>query len=184
MVYFRKREGKLDGPWTVGVVEEITRSTDGVIRRVLVKYHNASENTSRTTDRSVRRVVKLFNVEEGTWKDDMHIVKEKLAAVGIDVFMDTQTPAPDVQQSELEDIDDTVSKNVSSGDVLNNLVDDAPHTVQVEPIIPGDDLEEAGLGTLGDDANVEAPVQAPLACHCCCLPCPVSPIGEEWPADY
>ena len=71
----------------------------GVIRRVLVKYHNVS----KTTERSVRKVVKLFNVKEGTWKDDMNLVKEKLAAFGIYVFLDTKAEDPDVQQSELEE---------------------------------------------------------------------------------
>ena len=38
VVFFRKREGKLDGPWQLGTVEETTRSRDGLIRRIEIKY--------------------------------------------------------------------------------------------------------------------------------------------------
>ena len=71
VVFFRKQEGKLDGPWQLGIVEETTRSRDGLIRRIEIKYFNASENFPRFTDQIIRSVIKLFNISEGTWSDDM-----------------------------------------------------------------------------------------------------------------
>ena len=35
--YFQKEEGALSSPWSMGVIEQIVRGRDGVIRRVVVK---------------------------------------------------------------------------------------------------------------------------------------------------
>ena len=87
-VLFRKQEGKLLGPWQLGMVDEVIRSPDGIIRRVVIRYNNAEENLPRFTDRSVRSVVKLFNVDEETWKDDMKRVQKMLAAVDASVHLE------------------------------------------------------------------------------------------------
>ena len=87
-VLFRKQEGKLLGPWQLGMVDEIVRSPDGIIRRVVIRYNNAEENVFRFTDRSVRSVVKLFNVDEETWKDDMKRVQKLLADVDASVLLE------------------------------------------------------------------------------------------------
>ena len=85
-VLFRKREGRLDGPWQMGLVDDFIRSRDGIIRRVIIKYHNASEDCSRTTDRAIRSIVKLFNVDEGSWRQDMDKVQKLLGhSVPVDV---------------------------------------------------------------------------------------------------
>ena len=94
VVFFRKREGKMDGPWQLGQINEVTSSRDGVIRRVEIKYFNASEEAPRFTDRSVRQVIKLFHVDEGTWKDDMDQVAKLLDEVGISVNHRINQEAP------------------------------------------------------------------------------------------
>ena len=80
----------------MGTVEETTRSRDGLVRRVEIRYHNPSESnadcsktTPRFTDRSVRSVIKLFNIDEGTWKDDMDKVARVAKACGLDITMET-----------------------------------------------------------------------------------------------
>ena len=85
VVFFRKREGKLDGDWTLGMVDDIVKSEDGVVRRVSVRYQNSGEAHHRTTDRSVRKIVRLFNVEDGSWRQDMDSVQRKLSHAGVDV---------------------------------------------------------------------------------------------------
>ena len=57
----------------------VTRSRDGVIRRVCVKYFNHKENKPSFTDRAVRSLVKLFSIDDSYFIQDMAKV-EKLVA--------------------------------------------------------------------------------------------------------
>ena len=43
LVYFLKQENKLASKWIIGMVEDVTRGSDGVLREVKVKYCNAFE---------------------------------------------------------------------------------------------------------------------------------------------
>ena len=84
VVYFKKEEGKkIASPWSLGLIDSVERGKDGVVRRVNVKYSNPNENVHRFTDRCVRSLVKLFNLEDSTWRDDMEEV-EKLRCSLID----------------------------------------------------------------------------------------------------
>ena len=53
-------------------MDSIIRRKVNVIRRVNVRYHNASESetVSRTTDRCVRSLVCLYNIVDGYWIPD------------------------------------------------------------------------------------------------------------------
>ena len=78
IVYFQKEESDLSSRYTVGKVVEIVKSSkDGLVRRVSVQYQNASENKPRTTDRAARTLIKLFNIDDTFWNDDM-VEVEKL----------------------------------------------------------------------------------------------------------
>ena len=89
VVYFRKDEGSaIKGAWTTGVVEEIVKSGDGLVREATVKYCNSTEDTPRFTDRSVRTLVRLFNVEDGHWREDMEQVEKILKAKNIEVELE------------------------------------------------------------------------------------------------
>ena len=79
IVYFQKTESELSSDWTVGQVFYVTRSKDGVIRRVEVKYFNHNENKPRFTDRAVRSVVKLFSIEDSYFINDMAKVEEMMS---------------------------------------------------------------------------------------------------------
>ena len=75
IVYFQKKDSALDSNWVIGVIDQVVRSErDNVIRRVIIRYQNKGENVPRFTDRSVRKIVKLFSVDE-------HHIQEDLAAL-------------------------------------------------------------------------------------------------------
>ena len=47
LVYFQKSESELgNGNWTFGMISEVNRSRDGLIRKVTVKYRNAMETNT------------------------------------------------------------------------------------------------------------------------------------------
>ena len=60
IVYFQKKQSELSSAWTMGIVDQIVRGRDGVIRKVYVKYRNVNEDFDRVTDRSTRRLIKLY----------------------------------------------------------------------------------------------------------------------------
>ena len=77
IVYFQKEENNLSSRYTVGKVVEVVKSSkDGLVRRVSVQYQNASENKPRTTDRAARTLIKLFNIDDTFWNDDMAEVEK------------------------------------------------------------------------------------------------------------
>ena len=71
VIYFQKVENELTSDWTMGLVEEVQKGKDGIIRRVTVKYQNSNEDFPRYTNRPVRKIVKLFDISDITWMDDM-----------------------------------------------------------------------------------------------------------------
>ena len=91
LVYFLKQESKLAGKWIIGMVEEVEHGKDGVVREVKIKYCNASEQKlsltgdsskdktyPRTTIRTVRKVVKLFSIEDAHLGEDIREFQEKM----------------------------------------------------------------------------------------------------------
>ena len=85
LVYFIKTDGALDNKWTIGMVESVDRGRDGVIRKATIKYCNSSEQKlslrkgagqddatfPRYTERAVRKLVKIFSLEEISLAEDM-----------------------------------------------------------------------------------------------------------------
>ena len=78
VVYFQKSESDLSSKWTVGQIDSIIRSKDGVVRRALVRYHNSGETNARLSDRAVRSLVRIFNVEDNYFIRDMAEVEEMI----------------------------------------------------------------------------------------------------------
>ena len=72
IVYFKKIENDISSSWTVGKVVSLELGRDGIPRRVEVEYHNLGKFFAQKhiTDRAARSLVKLFNVEDSTWKED------------------------------------------------------------------------------------------------------------------
>ena len=50
---------------------QIVKGRDGLARRALVQRKNASEETSRVTDRHVRKLVKIWSIEDMFIEDDL-----------------------------------------------------------------------------------------------------------------
>ena len=85
LVYFVKKDGALDNKWTMGMVEVLDKGRDGVIRKATIKYCNSGEQKlsldkaksqddstfPRYTERTVRKLVKIFSLEETSIADDM-----------------------------------------------------------------------------------------------------------------
>ena len=79
LVFFRKTESELgDGNWIVGLIDQVIPSDDGLIRKVVVRYRNSSEDFDRFTTRSVRKLIKLFNIDEENLSIDLQWVEEQL----------------------------------------------------------------------------------------------------------
>ena len=72
VVYFQKTENDISSVWTVGQIESFVRGKDGKIRRVQVRYNNHKEDFTRTTERSVRSLVRLFHIEDDYFIDDIN----------------------------------------------------------------------------------------------------------------
>ena len=78
VVYFQKDEGALSSSWNVGKIKEVIVSRDGHVRRAIVEYHNPSENQNRETDRAVKSLIKLFNIDDGDWGKEVDSVEKML----------------------------------------------------------------------------------------------------------
>ena len=74
VVYFRKETGVLAGPWIIGMIDTAIRGLDNHVREVDIRYQNSTENTHRTTRRSARTIVRLFNVDEHSWRERMDAI--------------------------------------------------------------------------------------------------------------
>ena len=78
VVYFQKSESDLTSKWTVGQVDSVIRSKDGAVRRANVRFYNSGENHARFTDRAVRSLCRIFNVEDNYFVHDMAKVEEMI----------------------------------------------------------------------------------------------------------
>jgi hypothetical protein len=81
VVYFQKSESDLSSRWTIGQVDSVVRSKDGAVRRAWVRFYNSGENTARLTDRAVRSLCRIFNVEDNYFVRDMAQVEEMIKAL-------------------------------------------------------------------------------------------------------
>lgn len=84
LVYMKRSpDNKLDSSWVIGIVEQVIKGRDGKVRRAIIKYQNASEfPVPQFTDRAVRQLVKIFDIEEYVLQDDL---KELLRRLDTDI---------------------------------------------------------------------------------------------------
>ena len=80
LVYFKKdADNDHDNNWSLGKIDQVIRSkNDQKIRRVIIKYRNSGENFDRTTDRSVRKLVKIFSIDEFQVQDDLKELERRM----------------------------------------------------------------------------------------------------------
>ena len=69
IVYFQKAISELSSKWSLGIVTEIEKGKDGLVRRATIKYQNSSEDAPRFTDRAAQSLIKLFHInDQDGWK--------------------------------------------------------------------------------------------------------------------
>ena len=79
LVYFQKEpDKKLASKWIVGVVDQLDRSRDGKIRKVIIRYQNSGETQPRLTERAIRSLVKIYDIEEYVLQEDLAEVMKRL----------------------------------------------------------------------------------------------------------
>ena len=81
LVYFRKKESELDGKWVIGMVEEVEYGRDNIIRMVKVKYFNGHQETPEYTLRTVRKLVKVWDIEETSLSEDLAEMQRKFGPI-------------------------------------------------------------------------------------------------------
>ena len=100
LVYFVKKESKLSSKWTIGMVDSVEKGRDGILREVSIKYCNSNEqrlsltgNSSkdrtmpRYTERAIRKIVKIFSIEDASLAEDMAEFEQKMKKMP-DSFID------------------------------------------------------------------------------------------------
>ena len=123
LVYFQKKESALDSAWTVGQVDQIIASRDGLIRRAIVKYFNAGEKQPRLSDRSVRKLVKLWSIDEACLFDDLTELQRRVDNTAVD---GQQVPQQEDHESDVPqgapepDNDESTVDSVGTNGVQGN----------------------------------------------------------------
>ena len=163
LVYFQKKEGKVDQPWTIGRVEQVMKSDrDGLIRRVIVRYQNPGESQPQFTDRSVRKLVKLFNVDEHQVQEDLDELQKKIDAAQPPLIdrslIDQSTPPFDNPNLDDRDCVDAASRD----NVPNNTIELQEADPEIISQVDPDDIPARNT-------------RSRRRCNCCCeLHCSLS----------
>ena len=97
IVYFRKQENDLSSEWTVGRIAEVVKGRDGKVRRATVEYQNPSEETLRSTDRAARSLVRLFNIDDTTWQQEMDMVAKLIDVIKAEETTEAENEVSSVQ---------------------------------------------------------------------------------------
>ena len=71
IVLFLKQEGALAKTYQYGMVHEIEKGKDGLVRKASIKYRNSNGNIDRFTWRSVRQLVIIRPVDEISFMEEL-----------------------------------------------------------------------------------------------------------------
>ena len=133
IVHFQKSESALGSPWTIGEVDQVIAGRDGLIRRAIIKYFNASENDPehgiyhpQFTDRSVRKLIRLWSVDECSLFDDLAELQKKHGADAANVATNSDEATDVVDESSLRGYCSEPRKD------LEDLVDLEEYTTSCE----------------------------------------------------
>ena len=81
VIYFKMIDSPLGATWKLGKVEQIKTGKDGYVREVLVAYKIMDEDTDTwrhaTVMRPVRECIKLFEIDDTTFLDNLKDIREK-----------------------------------------------------------------------------------------------------------
>ena len=104
VVMFKKSDSALDSPWTLGTVDQLIRGRDGLARRVIVRYKNFKENHHRTTDRSIRSLVKIWSCDDLSIDDDLAELQRRLSRTAAGRSLIQQVPLQAGNAGEDDDV--------------------------------------------------------------------------------
>ena len=168
LVYFKKDpDTAFDTKWVIGVIDDVTRGRDGLIRMVRVKYFNGLNNTPQFTDRTIRKLVKLWSVDDISLADDIAEMTRKFGDI----------PGLETAQAE-PDAEDLTDMTGDAAEPFNHSIvqghDEQPGG---EDQIPagGQQVQAEGADELQDQGHVrhvpDQPQHKQAVCKsCCCAP--------------
>ena len=81
IIYFQKDSSGLSPTWTTGMVDETVEGDDDLVREVVIRYRNSSEEFDRFTNRAARSCVRLHNMDDNNLADDLHELIQRLSMV-------------------------------------------------------------------------------------------------------
>ena len=187
LVYFRKKESGLDGKWVIGMVEDIERGRDNIIRMVNVKYFNGHNKTPQFTLRTVRKMVKLWDIDDLHLDEDLAELQRKFGPIpGVAVadhdegshdMTDDQGAASLVQINDIllqvavpvvADVQLGEGGDQAQGDVQLEEDDHPQGDIQLEE---GADQTQGGAAAALQLADLRVPSVSRADCRvCCCKP--------------
>ena len=101
LVYFQKSpDKKVSSKWIIGMVEQLPVGRDGKVRKVLIKYQNHGETQPRVTERAIRGLVKIYDVEEYILQEDLQELLKRVT--GNKQVEDDSATLPEVEYSNLD----------------------------------------------------------------------------------
>ena len=145
LVYFQKdADNPLGSTWIIGIIDQVVRSRDGRVRRVIIKYQNHNEDIPRFTDRTIRKLVKIYDVDEYVLQDDL-----------FDVLKRTEVYRDD-ENTTANDPDTTFDQVMSSYVCRNNTLVDPSCISGTWPLqaVPG---QSAQVPDSGEDIAPNVP---------------------------
>ena len=117
LVWFQKDESELSSKWSLGIIASVEKGKDGLVRRASVKYQNSSENAPRETDRAARSLIKLFNIDDQSWMDEMAEVEKPVFDLQSDEANDNR------EASESVEVRDSAENDVHRDYIMNHVSD-------------------------------------------------------------
>ena len=143
LVYFPRKETPLDKRWLIGAVEGLEHGRDGLIRMVDIRYKNRGEGPFEVTNRSVRRVVKLWSIEDMSLCDDLAELSKRFQeakkVIDAQVGQGEQNPVVGDQGQHQDDVQGGAELgHVDQSDGRNDLVHDNDSLLQL-----GEETERA-----------------------------------------
>ena len=135
----------------MGKVDQVIRGRDLKIRRVIVRYQNAKESHTRLTDRAVRKLVKLFSIDEFQVQEDLTELQKR-----VDQLMEGDMGHVPVigQDAEAEEDED---EGASDGSQIEDV-----------DVVSDDDMCLGGDEQDGQAGGPASRTRSKDACNCCC----------------
>ena len=177
LVYFPRAESKLDKKWMMGVVDSVEHGRDGLIRMVDIRYKNASQNIFQMTNRTIRKVVKVWGIEDIHLDEDLAEVARRFKAA--------QEVLEEQDDDNRVEVNDSTADHQSEGmqqqqDIIGDrfIADDMFFQVDEEDDVqPGGGVPHPQPGGDGRDPPVDGYDDGPAVntrsrkrCSQCCCP--------------